>query len=147
MAGLFLIGFGVVYGLWGLHRGVRSGWHDHGDAHAHPHWHAHGHGHRHGHQDPREGRVTPWTLFLLFSADPCVAVVPLMFAAAPLGWSSTLAVVIAYELATIATMVLLVLPARAAAGAVGGRWADRYGDALAGGTIAVVGLLVVSVGF
>ena len=82
----------------------------------------------------------------MFSADPCVAVIPLMFAAVPLGWSSTLAVVTAYELATIATMVMLVLPARAAAGAVGGGWADRYGDALAGGMIAAVGLAVVSLG-
>ena len=90
--------------------------------------------------------MTPWTPFLVFSVDPCVAVVPLMFAAVPLGWSSTLAVVTAYELATIATMVMLVLPARAAAGAVGGRWADRYGDALAGGMIAAVGLVVVSLG-
>ena len=146
MAGVLLIGFGVVYGLWGLHRGIRSGWHDHGDADAPPHWHAHVHGHWHGHHDPREGRVTPWTLFLLFSADPCVAVVPLMFAAVPLGWSSTLAVVIAYELATIATMLVLVLPARALVGAVGGRWAERFGDVLAGGTIAAVGLLVLGLG-
>ena len=90
--------------------------------------------------------MTPWTLFLLFSADPCVAVIPLMFAAAPVGWSSTLAVVIAYELATIATMLVLVLPARALVGAVGGRRAERFGDVLAGSTIAAVGLLVLGLG-
>ena len=91
--------------------------------------------------------MTPWTLFLLFSADPCVAVIPLMFATAPLGWTSTLCVAAAYEIATIGTMVMLVLPARAAATAVRGAWADRYGDALAGGAIAVVGVVVVGLGW
>ena len=91
--------------------------------------------------------MTAWTLFLLFSADPCVAVIPLMFAAAPLGWHQTLAVVAAYELATIGTMIALVLPARAAATAVRGAWADRYGDALAGAAIAMVGVVVVSLGW
>jgi nickel/cobalt exporter len=142
VAGVLLIAFGVVYGLWGLHRAVQSRWHGHG--HGHIHWHGgHPHEHEHAHGGPR---VTPWMLFLLFCADPCVAVIPLMFAAAPLGWGSTLAVVAAYELATIGTMVALVLPARAVATAVRSTWADRYGDVLAGGVIASVGLVVVSLG-
>jgi ABC-type nickel/cobalt efflux system permease component RcnA len=147
VAGFLLISFGVAYGLWGVHRSVRARWHDHGDVH--PHWHG-GHGHHpianHVHADPHEGRLTAWTLFLLFSADPCVAVIPLMFLAAPLGWPSTLAVVASYELATIGTMVVLVLPARAAATAVRGQWADLYGDALAGGVIAALGIAVVGLG-
>jgi len=89
---------------------------------------------------------TPWTLFVLFSADPCVAVIPLIFASAPLGWAGTLAVVAAYELATIATMVMLVLPARAAAGLARGAWADRYGDALAGAVVALIGIVVIGLG-
>ena len=91
-------------------------------------------------------RTTAWALFGLFSADPCVAVIPLMFAAAPLGWASTLAVVAAYEAATIGTMVALVLPAASVARSVKVAWADRYGDALAGGVIAAVGVAVVSLG-
>jgi len=90
--------------------------------------------------------LTAWTLFLLFSADPCVAVIPLMVASAPLGWASTLAVAGAYELATIGTMVALVLPTRAVIGQVRGAWADRWGDALAGGVVALVGVLVMSLG-
>lgn len=139
VAGVLLIAFGVVYGLWGLHRAVQSRWHDHG--HGHTHWHG-GHQHAHAHGP----HLTPWMLFLVFCADPCVAVIPLMFVAAPLGWGSTLAVVAAYELATIGTMVALVLPARAVATAVHSPWIDRYGDALAGGVIAGVGLAVVSLG-
>ena len=140
-AGFVLIAFGVAYGLWGLHRAVRSRWHDHG--HGPTHWHGR---HAHQHTPAPSVRLTPWMLFLVFCADPCVAVIPLMFAAAPLGWGTTLAVIASYELATIGTMVLLVLPARAVAVTVRSTWLDRFGDALAGGVIAGVGLAVMSVG-
>lgn len=152
LAGVLLIGFGVAYGAWGLHRAMRARIHRH--VHDVLPAHQHGasgqvelsHGHHHHHGPLAKGRLTPWTLFLLFSADPCVAVVPLMFASAPLGWTSTLLVVLAYEIATIATMVGLVLPSRLAAGAVRARWADQYGDAIAGAVIASVGIAVTVLG-
>jgi nickel/cobalt transporter (NicO) family protein len=125
IAGLLLIGCGIAYALWSVRR-TRIG---HGHMHAHVH-----------------GPVTAWTLFLLFSADPCVAVIPLMVASAPLGWASTLAVVAAYELATIGSMVVLVLPTRAAIGTVRGAWVDRWGDAVAGGVIVFVGVVVMRLG-
>ena len=146
VSGLLLIGFGLAYGTWGLHRSFRARAHDH--AHAH----GHAHGHLINHQSPATSHddlhrpLTAWTLFLLFSADPCVAVIPLLFAAAPLGWPGIVAVVLAYEVATIGTMVALVLPARAAAGAVHGAWVDRWGDAIAGGVVALIGIVVVSLG-
>jgi hypothetical protein len=62
-------------------------------------------------------------------------------------WGATaLAVVVAYEIATIGTMVLLVIPARAAVARATGAWADRWGDALAGGVVATVGLAVIMLG-
>ena len=145
IAGLLLIGFGLAYGIVGLRRAVRA------HAHAHPHQgattHDHHHHHRHSHHHGDASNMTPWTLFLLFSADPCVAVIPILFAAAPLGaWPATI-VVGAYELATIATMVALVLPAREAASRVRGTWTLRYGDATAGALIASVGVLVAVLGW
>ena len=142
VAGLLLIGFGVAYGLWGLQRTLRGRAHAHAHAHGLPHPHRHTHEHDGGHHRP----LTASTLFLLFSADPCVAVIPLMVASAPLGWTSTLGVVAAYELATIGTMVALVLPTRAAVDRVRGAWADQWGDAVAGGVVAFVGVLVMSLG-
>ena len=154
LAGVLLIGFGVAYGAWGLHRAMRARIHRHVHDVLPAHQHrksgqaelSHGHHHHHHHGPLVNRRLTPWTLFLLFSADPCVAVVPLMFASAPLGWSSTLLVVLAYEIATIATMVGLVLPSRVAAGALRARWADQYGDAIAGAVIASVGIAVAVLG-
>ena len=72
--------------------------------------------------------------------------IPLLFAAVPAGWGTTLAVVVSYEVATIATMIAIVLPARAATRAVRGPWIDTWADALAGGVVAAVGLVVVGLG-
>ena len=73
--------------------------------------------------------MTVWTLFLLFSADPCVAVVPIVFAAAPLGAWPAAAVVVTCEVATLGTMVVLLLLAHAGVARLRARWIDRYGDA------------------
>jgi hypothetical protein len=133
VAGILLVGFGAAYAVWGLRRAVGSRLH----GHLHSHYdHVH---------DP--DRVTAWTLFLLFSADPCVAVIPLLFAAAPLGALPTIGIVTAYELATLATMTALVLPARAGARRLRAGWLDRFGDALAGTVIAAVGLAVIGLGW
>ena len=131
-AGLLLVGFGLAYALWGLRRAVG------GRVHGHPHPH-----YDHVH-DP--SRTTAWSLFLLFSADPCVAVIPLLFSAAPLGTAQTLGIVLMYEAATIGTMVALVLPARAGAARLKLPFLDRWGDAVAGGVIAVTGIVVGLIG-
>ena len=133
VAPLLLIAFGAAYAMWGLRRAIP------------PRVHGHAHAHYDHLHDP--SRTSAWTLFLLFSADPCVAVAPLIFAAAPLGWPRTVGIVLLYEAATLATMVAFVLPARAGARVLRAPWLDRYGDAAAGGLIAVVGLAVFTLGW
>lgn len=133
LAGLLLIAFGIGYGIWGLKHAA-----------------AHLHGHEHHHYDHvhEPQQATPWTLFLVYAADPCVAILPLMVAAAPLGWPALAALVVIYELATTVTMIALVLPARSAANSmVRGRWVHHYGDAVAGAFIAVVGVTVALLGW
>jgi nickel/cobalt exporter len=132
IAGLLLIGFGLVYAVLGLRRAAGERFHGH---HHHHYDHVH-----------EPSKMTPWALFLLFSADPCVAVVPILFAAAPLGALRTTFVVCAYEVATIATMIVLVLPARAAVNHLRAPWIAKYGDAAAGAIIAMVGVLVTALG-
>src|SRR5205085_2813902 len=58
VAGILLVGFGVTYAAWGLRSAMR---------HRLPH----------DHQHVDVARTTAFTLFLLFCADPCVAVVPI----------------------------------------------------------------------
>jgi nickel/cobalt exporter len=133
VAGVLLVGFGLVYAVDGLRRAAGG--------------HVHGHHHAHYDHVHEPSTMTPWALFLLFSADPCVAVIPILFAAAPLGVLRATIVVAAYEIATVATMVALVLPAAAAAKRVSGHWVEHYGDAAAGAVIASVGLLVAVMGW
>jgi nickel/cobalt exporter len=131
--GLLLIAFGLAYGLWGLRRAA--------GARLHGHVHAH---YDHVHD---AARITPWTLFLLFSADPCVAVIPLVVAAAPFGAGAVAGVALIYEAATLATMTVLVLAAWRGAAALRARWLDHYGDAAAGGLIATLGLVLLTAGW
>ncbi len=132
LAGFLLVAFGLVYAGWGVRKAAGRK--------------LHGHAHAHFDHVHEPGRMTARALFLLFSADPCVAVIPLLFAAAPLGTLRTLGVVLLYEAATLATMVGLVLPARAGARALRLPWLDHWGDATAGALIVVVGVTVAVLG-
>src|SRR5450759_230617 len=86
VAGILLIGFGLAYGAWGLKRAAGRC--------------VHGHVHSHYDHIHETSKMTAWSLFVLFSADPCVAVIPLLFAAAPLGTAPTVGIVLLYEAAT-----------------------------------------------
>jgi hypothetical protein len=138
VAGLLLMGFGLAYAVWGLRKATRE------RLHVHPHAHAHAHSHSHAPKDA--SKLTAWTLFVLFSLDPCVAVMPILFAAAPLGTGRAAAVVLVYELATLAAMLPLVLLSRAGATRLKWEWLEQYGDGAAGGIIAAVGLAVTLLG-
>ncbi len=136
-ANYLLILFGTIYMAWGVWRSFRRD--PHAVIHPRDHHHAHGH-HDHDHG------LTEWSLFLLFSADPCVAVIPMIMAAAIRGWGAVAAVVVAYEVATIATMVFLVAAAHAGARTLRAPWLDRYGDVAAGALIVTVGAAMAALG-
>ncbi len=127
VAGLLLMAFGLGYGVWGLRRAMREKIH------------------QHSHQVD-SSNATAWTLFLLFCADPCVAVMPILFAAAPLGAGRATAVVLIYEAATLGAMIPLVLISRAGVTRLRWHWLDHYGHGAAGGIIAAVGLAVTLLG-
>jgi nickel/cobalt exporter len=132
VAGVLLVGFGLAYALWGARHWIMKKLHGHSHAHFD---HVH---------DP--SAKTTWALFAIYCADPCVAVIPIIFAAAPLSLVETLGLVVVYEAATIATMVGLTAAARAGSSIIGGRWVDRYGDSAAGMLIAATGIAVAVIG-
>ena len=127
VGGVLLIGFGAAYALWGLRKLIARH-------------------HHHHHPSPADA-LTTRALFAIYCADRCVAVIPLIFAAAPVSRMATLAIVAVYELATIATMVGLTLAARAGAKLLGGRWVEHYGDSAAGALIVATGLVVTLAGW
>lgn len=132
-----LLAFGLAYMAWGLWRSWRR------DPLAVIH-HQHHH-HAHGHNDHDHG-LTEWSLFALFSADPCVAVIPMIMAVAGAGWAAVAGVVIVYELATILTMTVLVIAARFGAQAIRFAWFDRFGDAAAGALIVTLAAALAALG-
>jgi nickel/cobalt transporter (NicO) family protein len=119
LAPVLLMVFGTIYMLWGLRP------------------------HRHHHE--KQG-VTEGALFVLFSSDPCVALIPLIIAASGGGWSLIVSVILAYEIGTIASMAMLVMTAHASARAIRAPILDRFGDAIAGALILTVGAAVTLLG-
>jgi nickel/cobalt exporter len=136
-ATLLLMAFGTVYMVWGIWRSFRR------DPLAVMHHHHHHHAH--GHNDHDHG-LTEWSLFLLFCADPCVAVVPMIVAASAGGWGAVGAVVVVYEAATIAAMMILVGIALAGVRPLRFAFLDRFGDAVAGGLILTTGGILAALG-
>ncbi len=127
IAGWLLIVFGLTYGAWSLHRAMAREIGSRAEA--------------------KPPTVGAWGLVALFCLDPCVAVIPLVFTAAPLGIGRALLVVLLYGLTTLVSMLLLVLPARAGLKRMRWSFIDHYGDAAAGGTIALVGVAVMVMGW
>jgi nickel/cobalt exporter len=123
-----MIGFGLAYAIWGLR---------HTFAHR-----LHGHHHHHYDHVHDPSSVSVWSLFLIYCADPCVAVIPILFAAAPLSTVETISIVVAYEVATVGAMVILVGVAQSGAQLFKGKWIERFGDAIAGGLIVATGIMV-----
>ena len=124
-AALLLIGFGLAYMVWGLWRSFSQRL-----AHTHPH----------------DDKLTEWSLFAFFCADPCVALIPMIIAASSRGWGAILSVIIVYELAMFTMMVTLVMTSHAGARALRFPFLDRYGDAVAGATIVMLGTVVTLLG-
>lgn len=71
---------------------------------------------------------------------------PLVFAALASGPAAVAAVILTYELATIGTMVALVLLSHHGAQRLHFTWLDRFGQATAGAVIVAVGSAMVLLG-
>jgi len=137
IAAWLLIGFGLVYALWGLRRARRTG----PDGHTHTHGgflHAADHVH-----DPKTGEtinLTPWILFIIFAFGPCEPLIPLfIYPAATTGWLSAFAVAAVFSVATLAVMLSVVLAASYGMERIPLRTLGRYSHALAGASIALTG--------
>jgi len=122
---------------WGLWRSFRR------DPHValHPRDHHHVHGHHKSRSWPH--RVVAVRALL---RHPCVAVVPMIIAAVRGGWGAVGAVVVRYEIATIATMVLLVGTTLAGVRTFRAAWIDQYGHVAAGALIVTVGAAMAALG-
>jgi len=147
LAAWFLIAFGLVYFVWGLRRAVKSRPHAHPHAHGvdADHLHVHTHTDEHAHVHHKEGStsVTPWVLFVIFVFGPCEPLIPLlMYPAAKSNAFGVALVTAVFGVATIGTMLALVMVASLGMNVLPLGRLERYTHALAGGTIALCGMAI-----
>jgi ABC-type nickel/cobalt efflux system permease component RcnA len=161
-----LTGFGLAYFAWGLKKAWRARphshehvhgdgmlhehRHDHEGPHLHPHLslRPHAHPHAHSHVSESSARsITPWALFVVFVLGPCEPLIPvLMYPASQHSVWGTVAVVLAFGLATIATMLGVVYLAIRGLRRLPLDSAERYSHALAGAALSLCGLGIVFLG-
>ena len=124
--------------------------HDHGhaiDSHEHtPSHHEHGQTHKqHEHGKPEadlKGKKAGWALVAIIGLTPCIALLPLTFAAVKYGTMAIILVNVSFAVATIGTIMLFTW-----LGLMGLSWIkleffDEYGDIITGLIIGFIGVAV-----
>ena len=137
---IFLI-FGFTYFIWGLHNAYKMKSHEH----VHEDGSVHSHSHSHSHAGSGElKKMTPWVLFIIFVFGPCEPLIPLVMypAATKQGFFSIFVVAGVFGLATIGTMLTIVLMAVAGLSKLPLQKMERYSHALAGLAILLCGIAI-----
>ena len=140
-----LMGFGLVYAVWGLRRALRGQRHTHlhihGDGTAHAHEHQHAADHLHAHDQTSTKPLTPWVLFTIFLFGPCEPLIPLIMAPGLKGQPSGVVLVAGiFALVTVVTMLSMVALATAGVRRISLGPLARFDHALAGLALLACGL-------
>jgi len=146
LAAQALIVFGFTYCVWGVHRAIKHKPHTHAHIHegkvVHTHQHSHTHGHAHPHGADKKA-LTPWILFTIFVLGPCEPLIPLiMYPAAKHSLAGMVLVAAVFALATLGTMMTVVLVSSWGIRFVKLGPVERFSHALAGATICFSGLAI-----
>ena len=120
LAAWALIGFGLAYFAWGIHRALKNK--------SHTHLHVH------------KKNITPWILFTIFVLGPCEPLIPiLMYPAAKSSIAGLFWVAAIFGTTTIMTMLGIVMALSFGVNLLPLRRIERYTHALAGLTIFLCG--------
>ncbi|MFQ6069174.1 MAG: sulfite exporter TauE/SafE family protein [Candidatus Aminicenantales bacterium] len=147
IAAWLLIGFGLSYFVWGIHRALRKKphrhLHFHEDGREHDHLHTHEQAHAHVHLNEKRASITPWILFTIFVFGPCEPLIPLvMYPAAKHNLPGLILVTLTFGLVTIATMLVIIALSSWGISFVRLGRLERYVHALAGAMIFFSGISV-----
>lgn len=158
LASWLLLGFGVIYSVWGVMQAIRNVPHAH--LHAHPdgtvHEHLHQHHAEHLHVHQTDGRTddrpvdqgkfggyTPWVLFTIFLFGPCEPLIPmLMYPAAEQNLGLVALVATVFGVVTLVTMTSMVVLMNWGVSWLSHHAWHRFGHAAAGLSITACGLAV-----
>ena len=147
IAAWLLLAFGLTYTVWGIWRALRNRPHGHAHTHGpkgeHAHEHAHHHDHAHAHAAADSASMTPWVLFTIFVFGPCEVLIPLvMYPAARHNMPMVVLVAAAFGIATISTMMAVVMASWHGLERLPVRRLERYSHALAGFAILMCGVAI-----
>jgi len=144
-AAWLLTAFGLLYCVWGIRRAILNKPHTHHHAHAeveHTHDHTHHDDHAHPH-DAHNKSMTPWVLFTIFVFGPCEPLIPiLMYPAAAESLWSVILIASVYAVATIATMMTVVMLATLGMNFLPAGRMQRYNHAIAGAVVFLCGVAI-----
>jgi nickel/cobalt exporter len=153
IAAWLLIAFGLAYFVWGIRQAYRKKVHTHSHLHpaeeSHEHSHEHTHESKHSHLHLESGKVsiTPWVLFIIFVFGPCEPLIPLlMYPAAQNSSIGLILVTATFGIATISTMLVVVILAKSGINLLPLSKLNRYSHALSGFAILLCGLAIAFLG-
>lgn len=146
LAAWLLIGFGLLYFVWGVRKAFRNRphthKHDHIDERAHSHTHVHNEQHLHIHTDKKKN-ITPWILFTIFFLGPCEPLIPiLMYPAAKNSIFGLVIITSVFSLITILTMLGVVMATSFGINLLPLKRLERYTHAVAGATVCFCGISI-----
>ncbi|MFC2050528.1 hypothetical protein ACFLTN_05080 [Chloroflexota bacterium] len=111
------------------------------------HTHEHSHDHEHNQFDGKMNNTRAgYGLVAIIGLTPCVALLPIVFAATASGTSSVVAVMIIFLAATLATIMLTTTLALKGLQLVKLEFFEKHGEVITGLVIALMGILIVSLG-
>jgi sulfite exporter TauE/SafE len=141
LTGWLMVVFGLIYMIYGLFKAIKDQRHKHFDTYADGSVYVYDH--KHGEIVPPQNRyaVTPWVMFIIFVLGPCEPMIPLLYIpAARHSVPNMLLLISVYTLATLLTMVGMVLFGYFGIGFLKTEKLERYVHLLAGFTIFICGL-------
>jgi sulfite exporter TauE/SafE len=147
-AAWLLFAFGLAYMVWGIRRGLRRKVHSHAHTHDDGIIHSHNHTHEsdHSHIHDRK-KTTIWWLFIIFVLGPCEPLIPtFMYPAAKSNFLGVLLVTVAFTVATVGTMAVIVTLGYYGLKNVRFTFVERYAHALGGAVIALSAAAILFLG-
>jgi hypothetical protein len=148
LAGWTLLGFGLVYSIWGIIRARQNSKHKHFDVYDDGNIYVFEHDHNEVVAPKERHRVTPWVMFIVFLLGPCEPMIPLLyFPAAKNSLYGMILMIVVYTVFTLATMILMVTMGFYGFSFLKTNKLERYMHALGGFTILICGAGMILMGW
>lgn len=149
IVGGLLILTGVVFLVMELlgrghsHSHSHSHSHDDHDGHGHAgHSHDHAHTHTHTHTHGRVSRLLAFVVPFGAAASPDLTILPVFLAASAFGFATAFGSLVAFSVATVATIVGLTLAGALAGYQLRGAWIDKSANLITAAVLLILGVLV-----